>query len=70
MTKTSEEAVIAILVARLGGSVTITPREFIDADSMELSRADDLMTGGFRLMSREAPIELVGELANEIEASK
>lgn len=41
MTKTPQEIIIAALVAKLGGEVHISMREYEDAEEFELYRMDD-----------------------------
>jgi len=72
MTKTPQEIIIAALVAKLGGEVHITVREYEEAEDLELFREDDpasfTTTMGFKV--RKPPVIVEGELANELEAIK
>jgi len=65
MTKTPQEAMIAILIHKLGGDVTITPLDLDAADNLELTRWDDPSTLGMRFTAKFPPVELVGELVDE-----
>ena len=71
MTKTPQEQIIAVLIHKLGGDVTITPKDWITADELELTRWDDPSTLGMRFTAKFPPVELIGELVDgqpEIEA--
>jgi hypothetical protein len=63
MSKTPQEAIIAILIERLGGDVTISPREIDDADEIELFRMENISGLGMRFTTRRA-IEVVGEIVD------
>lgn len=65
MTKSPQESIIAILIARLGGDVRITPKEFYDADNLELTRIEDPSSMDMRFTSKLPPVELVGELVED-----
>jgi hypothetical protein len=70
MTKTPQEIIIAALVAKLGGEVHISMREYEDAEDLELYRQDDpaSFTAGVGFKVRKPPVILEGALANELEA--
>lgn len=73
MTKTPQEVVIAALVAKLGGEVQISAKEYEDAEGLELLRQDDIasFTVAMGLRVRKPPVVIEGELANELgEASR
>ena len=65
MTKSPQEQIIAVLIHKLGGDVTISPLEWITADGLELTRWDDPSTLGMRFTAKFPPVELVGELVDE-----
>jgi len=69
VTKTPQEIIIAALVAKLGGEVHITAKEYDDAEDLELYRQDDpaSFTAAMGFKVRKPPVILEGELANEIE---
>jgi hypothetical protein len=62
MTKTSEEALIAILIEKLGGKVTITHEDFARADELEITRWDRPDTLDYKLTAERPPEILVGEI--------
>ena len=72
MTKTPQEIIIAALVAKLGGEVHISTREYAEAEDLELYRHDDPAspTTGMGFKVRKPPVILEGELANEIEGGR
>lgn len=69
MTKTPQEIIIAALVAKLGGEVHITVKEYMDAEDLELLRQDDpaSFTRAMGFKVRKPPVIIEGELANELE---
>jgi hypothetical protein len=70
MTKTPQEIIIAALVAKLGGEVQITAKEYDEAEELELLRQDDpgSFTGALGFKVRKPPVILEGALVNEVEA--
>ena len=72
MTKSSQEIIIAALVAKLGGEVHISMHEYEEAEDLELLRQDDptSFTAAMGFKVRKPPVILEGELANEVEASR
>ena len=67
MTKTPQEIIIAALVAKLGGEVHISMREYMEAEDLELLRLDKPefhSAMGFKV--RKPPVIIEGELANEL----
>ncbi|QPK40208.1 hypothetical protein SEA_JINKIES_77 [Arthrobacter phage Jinkies] len=62
MTKTSEEALIAILIEKLGGEVTITHEDFYRADELEVTRWDEPAKLSYRLTAARPPVTLDGEI--------
>lgn len=62
MTKTAEEALIAILIEKLGGEVIITHRDFARADELEVERWDRPATLDYKLTARRPPVTLQGEI--------
>jgi len=65
MTMTQQEAMIAILIHKLGGEVTITPRDLSTADDLELTQWYDPVSMGTRFTAKFPPVELVGELVDD-----
>jgi len=72
MTKTPQELIIAALVARLGGEVHISAKEYLEAEELELLRQDDpaSFTHAMGFKVRKPPAIIEGELANELEPTK
>jgi len=69
VTKTPQEIIIAALVAKLGGEVHISMREYEEAENLELMRLDNPefhSAMGFKV--RKPPVIIEGELANELES--
>ena len=68
MTKTPQEIIIAVLVAKLGGEVRISMREYEEAEDLELLRQGDpaSFTAAVGFKVRKPPVIIEGELANEI----
>lgn len=63
MTKTSEEALIAILVEKLGGSVEITHEDLARADDLALIRWDySPARMSYKLTTERPPEILAGEI--------
>lgn len=61
---------MAALVARLGGQVHISMKEYMEAEELELLRHDDpaSFTHAIGFEVRKPPVIIEGELANELEA--
>jgi hypothetical protein len=64
MSRSPQEDIIAALLARLGGDVTITPKELYDAADLDLTRTDDPISRSLRFTAKPPPLTLVGELVN------
>jgi len=65
MSKYHERAIIAALIAKLGGEVTLYPRDIIEAEDFELVRWDDPASGGIRLTATPPAVELIGEVVED-----
>lgn len=65
MTKTSEEALIAILIEKLGGEVIITHHDFHRADDLEVTRWDRPATMDYKLTATRPPVTLDGEIIED-----
>ena len=62
MTKTSEEALIAILIEKLGGEVIVTREDFYRADELEVTRWDRPASMDYKLTAKRPPEILAGEI--------
>ena len=65
MSTHDELTLMAAIISKLGGEVTIYPRDILMADDLELVRWDDPATGDIRFTARPKPVELVGEIVDD-----
>lgn len=70
MSKMPQEIILAALVAKLGGEVCISVKEYEEAEDLELLRQDDptSLTDAMGFKVRKPPVIIEGELANELES--
>ena len=65
MSTQDEFMLMAAIINKLGGEVTIYPRDIQDAVDLELARWDDPASGGVRFTTRQKPVELIGEIVDD-----
>lgn len=65
MTKTPQEIIIAALVAKLGGRVDISDKEYADAEDLDLMRLNDPTAFGISFKVQAPPVVVKGEVVNE-----